>query len=170
VRSGGSVYESPESTKTSSGEYSARIGKSQLFLLVPWNWLSNNIVKELDVTKLKLTLKNLINHRSSATSGDDKLSCDHSGVTSPRLPVTAIEDVQKTAENNSQLQLERDSDYYFNRRENINKENDKLLHLTIEKTHVPRGSSDEADDKYSTTKHERDKQVQAVNTKDRLST
>jgi hypothetical protein len=37
--------------------------------------LSNNIVKELDVTKLKLTLKNLINHRSSATSGDDKLSC-----------------------------------------------------------------------------------------------
>jgi hypothetical protein len=38
VRSGGSVYESPESTKTSSGEYSARIGKSQLFLLVPWNW------------------------------------------------------------------------------------------------------------------------------------
>lgn len=134
--------------------------------------LSSNIVTELDVTKLKLTFKNLINHRSSATSGDDKLSCDHSGVTSPRLPVTAIasiEDEQKTAENNSQSQLERDSDYYFNRRENINKENDKLLHSQVEKTHVPRGSSDEADDKYSTTKHELDKHVQPYNTKDRLS-
>lgn len=134
--------------------------------------LSNNIVTELDVTKLKLTFKNLINHRSSATAGDDKLSCDQSGVTSSRLPVTHIayiEDDQKITENNSQLQLEKESDYYFNRRENINKENDKLLHSSIGKTHVPRGYSDEADDKYSTTKHEHDKHVQAFNTNDRLS-
>ncbi|XP_052073957.1 uncharacterized protein LOC127711835 isoform X2 [Mytilus californianus] len=83
--------------------------------------LSNNIVTELDVTNLKLTFKNLINHKSSsATGGDEISSCEHSG--EKMQPVLSSDEITITDKTEDINII-----YDDNQNKNAGKENDSCL-------------------------------------------
>lgn len=99
--------------------------------------LSNNIVTELDVTNLKLTFKNLINHKSSSVSaGDEISSCDQSGEF--MQPVLSSDEVSVTDKTKDV-----DMIYDDNQNKNAGKENDSCLSEKQNNNNATRVSSDD---------------------------
>ncbi|VDI43488.1 Hypothetical predicted protein [Mytilus galloprovincialis] len=99
--------------------------------------LSNNIVTELDVTNLKLTFKNLINHKSSSVSvGDEISSCEQSGEF--MQPVLSLDEVSVTDKTK-----DIDMIYDDNQNKNAGKENDSCLSEKQNNNNATRVSSND---------------------------
>ncbi|XP_063396256.1 uncharacterized protein LOC134680897 isoform X2 [Mytilus trossulus] len=99
--------------------------------------LSNNIVTELDVTNLKLTFKNLINHKSSSVSaGDEISSCEQSGES--MQPVLSSDEVSVTDKTKDIDML-----YDDNQNKNAGKENDSCLSEKQNNNNATRVSSND---------------------------
>lgn len=99
--------------------------------------LSNNIVTELDVTNLKLTFKNLINHKSSSVSvGDEISSCEQSGEF--MQPVLSLDEVSVTDKTK-----DIDMIYDNNQNKNAGKENDSCLSEKQNNNNATRVSSND---------------------------
>ncbi|CAC5417975.1 unnamed protein product [Mytilus coruscus] len=99
--------------------------------------LSNNIVTELDVTNLKLTFKNLINHKSSsATGGDEISSCEHS--CEQMQPVVSSDEVTITDKTGDINII-----YDDNQNKNAGKENDSCLSVKQNNNNATRVSSND---------------------------